>query len=334
MAISSHQLSVVIQGPLHNPEVGAAERAVRSVRKYFPHAQIILSTTDVDSSISFEKVQLVNSNNVDHFNDINGGINNVNKLIITTRNGLAIAKRKYCLKMRTDHIVLSNNLLALLGDDQSSKFFSARIGISNLFLRNPIKIPYLFHLSDTIQFGRTEDLRHLWNIDPLPADFVYLKDGPRFNPFGIFHGYTSFRLLPEQAIFLCFARKNGVNIDLPHISYTTFQLFNKWECILLENFEVYNWDQIGIEPPSRFLTHPYMPSSIFNQDDIYLLRSHSSIFRKYIRYLRLIINKYIFCFFNIRWVFSTFAILLFYFSPKLAIKIRHFYLSLVKAHRL
>src|SRR5690606_15050214 len=114
--------------------------------------------------------------------------------------------------------------------------FGRRIGISNLFLRNPCRIPYLFHLSDTLQFGRTEDLRRLWSIGPLPADFLYLERGPRINPIGTFQGFTSFRLLPEQAIFLRFVQKSGLEVDLGHISHTTFALFRAWEDLLADNF--------------------------------------------------------------------------------------------------
>ncbi|WP_235375709.1 WavE lipopolysaccharide synthesis family protein [Pseudomonas aeruginosa] len=333
MSIDSRQLTVILQGPLSEAGVDIATRAFQSVQQYLPQAQIILSTTDSDARPQIEGAQWVEGSSAPHFDDINGNINNVNKLITTMANGLALAEREYCLKLRTDHVLFSDVLLTLMGTDLPAQLFGACIGVSNLFLRNPTKLPYLFHLTDTLQFGRTEDLRKLWSIGTLPADYVYLKKGPRTNPIGTFQGYTSFRLLPEQAIFLRFAQKNGLALDLAHISHTTFRLFSAWEDLLLDNFDVHDWKNLGVLPPARFLSRPYAPESVMTERDVRRMRAHRSCWSKALRYAQLLLNKYVLCGFRRRWLVSAASLLLFSFAPEKAITARNLYRRLTGAQR-
>lgn len=333
MSIDSRQLTVILQGPMFEAGEDIAARAIQSVQMYMPEAQIILSTTDSNTCPQIKGVQWVGDASASHFDDVNGNVNNVNKLISTMVNGLAIAEREYCLKLRTDHVLCSAALLEHIGSALSGRLFAGRIGVSNLFLRNPTKLTYLFHLSDTLQFGRAEDLRRLWGIGPIPADFVYLEHGPRTNPFGTFQGYTSFRLLPEQAIFLRFAQKNGLAVDLSHISNTSFELFSAWEDLLLDNFEVYDWQRLGVIPPERFLSRPYVPESILTECDVNNMRSHRSPRHRALRYAHLLLNKYVLCWFRQRWLVSVASLLLFSFSPKTAIATRDLYRHLTGARR-
>ncbi|WLH90423.1 WavE lipopolysaccharide synthesis family protein [Pseudomonas sp. FP453] len=333
MSIDASRLTVILQGRLKDGPVDIAARAIESVRQHLPGAQIILSTTDDCTAVSFDGVQCVADASAVHFADASGNINNVNKLISTVANGLALATREYSLKLRTDHVLCSNALLALMGDEQPASLLGARIGVSNLFLRNPIKLCYLFHLSDTLQFGRTDDLRRLWNIGPLPAEFVYLAGGPRINPIGTFQGYTSFRLLPEQAILLRFLQTCGQALDLDHISHTRFDLFCAWEDLLLDNFEVHDWQSLGVTPPQRFLTEPYAPETILTGADLHSLRARRTKRHKAGRYLHLLLNKYLLCWFRRRWLVSVSSLLLFSFSPRMAIAARTAYRRFCEAGR-
>ncbi|QHF47829.1 hypothetical protein PspS35_29990 [Pseudomonas sp. S35] len=333
MSIDAGRLSVILQGPLRDGAVDIAARAIQSVRHYLPGAQIILSTTDDRTDVAYEGVQCVVDASPRHFDDVNGNLNNVNKLIGSVANGMALATREFSLKLRTDHVLCSDALLTLMGEEQPANLLGARIGVSNLFLRNPIKLCYLFHLSDTLQFGRTDDLRRLWSIGPLPAEFVYLAGGPRINPIGTFQGYTSFRLLPEQAILLRFIQTCGVALDLEHISDTRFAAFCAWEDLLLDNFEVHDWQSLGVTPPARFLTDPYAPETILTADDLSTLRARRSGRHRVGRYLHLLLNKYALCWFRRRWLVSASSLLLFSFSPRIAVAARDRYRRLCGAGR-
>ncbi|MBD9501238.1 hypothetical protein IB256_10680 [Pseudomonas sp. PDM17] len=333
MSIDSSQLTVLLQGPLREAGEDIAGRAIESIREHLPRAQIVLSTTDTGPMPTYEDVLVVVDHSAVHLNDVNGNVNNVNKLISSMANGLAVVEREYCLKLRTDHLVLGDRVLSLLGEGQKAQLFGERISVSNLFLRNPIRLSYLFHLTDTLQFGRTQDLRRLWNIGALPPDYVYLRDGPRTNPIGTFQGFTSFRLLPEQAIFLRFAQLSGLQLDLPHISYTSYALFCAWEDLLAENFEVHDWHRLMILPPKRFLSRPYSPESVMTRSELQSLRKRRAPRQRALRYAHLLINKYLLCWFRRRWLVSVASLLLFSLSSEIAMNARELYRRLTGARR-
>ncbi|MBB4868198.1 hypothetical protein HNP46_007118 [Pseudomonas nitritireducens] len=333
MTIDSSQLMVLLQGPLREAGEDIAGRAIESIREHLPRAQIVLSTTDSGPMPAYDDVLVVVDQSAVHLDDVNGNFNNVNKLISSMANGLSLVEREYCLKLRTDHLVLGDRILSLLGGAQKATLFDERVSVSSLFLRNPIRLPYLFHLTDTLQFGRTQDLRKLWNIGVLPPDYVYLKDGPRTNPIGTFQGFTSFRLLPEQATFLRFAQLSGLQLDLPHISYTSYALFCAWEDLLVENFEVYDWHRLMIQPPKRFLSRPYLPESVMTYDELQSLRKRRAPRQRAVRYLRLLNNKYLLCWFRGRWLVSVASLLLFSLSPRIAVRLRELYRRLTGARR-
>ncbi|WP_152226248.1 WavE lipopolysaccharide synthesis family protein [Pseudomonas sp. SCB32] len=337
-ALCSRDISVVIQGPTFNGQVNIAQEAIGSVLKYLPEAEVILSTHDDEPRIDCDEVIVVRAKSSRHFTDVNGNRNNVNKLISSVMCGLERVSREYCIKLRTDHLLTSDAIVerirTLASNDTPAALFTRRIAVSNLFLRNPCKIPYLFHLTDTLQFGRTEDLRKLWDIGPLPDDFIFLPGGPRTNPIGTFQGYTSFRLLPEQAIFLRFAQRNGLNVDLEHISHTSYRLFNAWEDLLVENFELYDWQNLGVAPPKRFLSAPYAPTSLMTELDLQTLRTERTSSERALRYADVLINKYLLCWFHRHWLVSVGSLVLFSLSSRFAMTIRDLYRRVSGAGRL
>jgi hypothetical protein len=320
---------VVIQGPLYAGMENIAQSAVESVRQHLPEAEIIVSLTDSETSCEIDGAKLIYTPPPIVFDDINGNINNVNKLIISVQSGLSVATRKYVIKTRSDHRFESDAVLTLLHEIEQNAgepdLFSVPVGLTNLFLRNPVKTPYLFHLSDTVQFGRTEDLQHIWAIDLVTKGEVTLKNGPRINPLGTFQGYTIFRLVPEQSVCLKFLATKGLNFKLKHSSHTSLVLLLAWEKILTRNFRVYDWSLLGIKPPDRFLTAAYSPNSIMSQADFNLLRAKTDgVGQEYWsrRYARLLINKYLLCWFNRRWLVSSASLLLFTCSPNFARKVK------------
>lgn len=336
MSIDSKQLSIVIQGPLFEGGQCVARKAVESARAAYPNAQIILSTSEaVDFSV--EGLEIVEHASPLPFEDVNGQANNVNKLLASVNAGLARATREFCLKLRTDHVVCNDAIIGILQALESrlssTSYFKRPVGVSNLFLRNPCKVPYLFHLTDTVQFGRTEDLRLFWRGDELSADFVFLERGPRLNPIGTFQGYTAFRLLPEQSLMLRFLAARGVSIDLKHISHSPYRLFRLWERVLVENFKVYNWSDLGVLPPARFFTAPYSPRSILTAKDYSRLERRRAGVYSVVRYTRLLSNKYVVCWLRRRWIVSTASLLVFSFLPRYAHRLRDMYRKVTGARR-
>lgn len=330
--ISSDNISVVIQGPLYrvSKQGDLALHSIASIRKHLPKAEIIISTWENENVKGLNADVIAFSDQPVSFLDANGNENNILKQIVSTRKGIDIANRPYVLKFRANHLLLNANIARVRNypsnlAETRQQLFKQPVTVTNLFIRNPIKIPMLFHLSDLIQFGRQEDLVNLWSSRLPDAKDIFLPANAHSSIFGNFMGYTSLRQVPEQTIMLTWLEKQGYRIDLPNVCYTNYQLCKLWEMLLIENFLVLDWQRSGIQFPSRFHRSFYTNNSNYTEKDLFAIR-HRLAGRFYpLRYLGVLINKYISCWFNFSYLHSVASVLLFALSPKFAKKIRHFY---------
>src|SRR6266851_7799448 len=105
-------LSVVVQGPVvggrRDPEERQlTRRCLASIRSCLPDAQIILSTwrgSDL-AGLPFDVLVENDDPGPIYYPDLPDKSNNVNRQIITTRNGLIAADRRYALKLRSAMLV-------------------------------------------------------------------------------------------------------------------------------------------------------------------------------------------------------------------------------------
>lgn len=135
--ILSEHISVIVQGPIH-PQESLTKRVLESVRTHLPNAELILSTwkgSDV-SGLDCD-VLLLN----DDPGAINGN-NNVNRQIVSTRNGLQKASRQYAVKLRTDTLLTGTGFLEVFDRDterrEDFKVFQHKVVIPTLYTRNPL----------------------------------------------------------------------------------------------------------------------------------------------------------------------------------------------------
>ena len=99
-SIDSTDISVVVQGAIHNK---FTKKSLSSIRKYLPEAEIILSTWEgTDTSNLDYDIILLNKDPGAHVFDCNGRVQNQNRQIVSTKNGIKKASRKYVLKIRSD----------------------------------------------------------------------------------------------------------------------------------------------------------------------------------------------------------------------------------------
>lgn len=118
--ISSKNLSIVVQGPVIGKTSDPASQqftriCVESLRTYFPHSEIVLSTwNEVDSRwIKFDKL-IVNEEPppIERIVTTQKDINyNGNRLICSTANGIKATTRDYVLKVRSDVMFTSGSFL-------------------------------------------------------------------------------------------------------------------------------------------------------------------------------------------------------------------------------
>lgn len=129
--ISSKEIAVIVQGHVRGkPCDPEAERwtdlSLRSVRRYLPEAQIILSTfqeCDV-SGLTFDT--LVRSEDPGYLDlgERNRLVGNTNRQIVSTRAGLKKVDRKYVLKMRYDLVLSGCEFADLL---KAAQLYACRV---------------------------------------------------------------------------------------------------------------------------------------------------------------------------------------------------------------
>lgn len=274
MGIAAPRVSVVIAGPI-NRKCNAKGRSITalaldSIRQHMPGAEIVLSTWDHEDTQGLEYDRLVlqpdpGSFSLEHC-DGSPFENNVNRMIVAVRGGVAAASRELVMRLRTDCMLTSASAVNLFGkwgsQSRFGSFVSARILICNLFTRDPtMHIPrhgYLpHHPSDIFHFGLRDDVALLWAAPLITADEQ--KWRICISP-ATGQPYKWYRLAPEQHIWLHFVRRFQP-IVCDHLSHVhsesvadTFRLFAANLCILSPR-------QLGLRSLKPWFFYKNMPEA-------------------------------------------------------------------------
>lgn len=326
--IPSSAISVVIQGPLNrdkvDPDTGldAMQACIKSVATALPQAEIILSTWQGEKVDNFENCKMIVSEMPPHILDLNGHKNNINRQLCSTIAGIQAASRSYILKMRSD-LCLHNDVFCKLSayeaeENSAHQLFNSPVNVTNIFTRDPTKTPMLFHLSDMVHFGRAEDISDLWSHPLFSETYMKQANGPVKNPVGNFAGYTSMRLVPEQALTLAWLNKHNINVDIAHICDMDFDRFTLWEQVLFMNFRIFSWQQSGITFPDRFTQSKYTQNRIYSLGTLNQMAQSEPR----VRYRKAWLNRYVFFLFHRIWYVSTGSILLFSLNRPIALRVR------------
>ena len=171
--INLSELTVLVQGGVSD----LTSRSLRSVRKYLPGAKIVLSTWNNSNIDGLEYDELVLSDDPGASSVLYNGktyYNNLNRQLVGIKNGLKTVKTKYCLKMRSDSILIGDGILncfQLLDKRQEEfQFFDKRVVIGETFNTlcrslDGVTIPMPFNISDWFYFGLSDDIKKLFDID-------------------------------------------------------------------------------------------------------------------------------------------------------------------------
>lgn len=319
-SIPSEQISVVIQGPLYRNLAPARgiDACIKSVRKHLPKSEIIISTWPGEDLEGVDADILVSPADPGALLDFNGNRHNTNRQVVSTLAGIEASTRAYVLKLRTDHILSGSGIAVIGGYDESvptpERLLRNPITVSTLFIRNPVKTPFLFHISDLIQFGERVDMLDFWDQKLRLQDEVFNKV-PYKNPVGNFVGYSAMRMTPEQCLMLGFMCKKGYNISLKNPGEISPVLVGLSEKLLAENFTVLDWAFCEIDFPERFLK--YSLNSIYKASELAQAGSLSPKARRS-RYRRVWLNKYFFNCASMAWWIALASILLTTISPRMA----------------
>ena len=136
--IDSKDISVIVQGPINKKET---PKCLKSIRKFLPEAEIILSTwqgTDI-SNLDYDILVLCEDPGTTLIEEFTHKktYNNMNRQLVSTKEGLKKATRKYAMKLRSDLIFTSDRFLEYFNK------FEARGNNYNLFKHKILTDVYL-----------------------------------------------------------------------------------------------------------------------------------------------------------------------------------------------
>lgn len=249
--IDSSEISVVIQGPIYGNKHDTEENKFTKiccarVRELLPSAEIIISTWENSDVEELEFDQLL-------LNKDPGGIlmrlhgvermNNTNRMILSTYNGVKVATRKYTIKLRSDMYLENLNFL--------EKFMEYPITEEKSLVKERIislssNCPYrgeklLFGISDWFEFGYTEDVLRLWDV-PLQetSDLIYQDDIADFKDNLVAETYIWVNFVKRERKYLI--KLNPYSSIIPYSK----ESFNLYEESLANYCVLYDGQQLGL----------------------------------------------------------------------------------------
>ncbi len=260
--INFKDISVVVQGAINKK---LTPKCLKSIRKHLPGAEVILSTwEDTDVNGLDYDVLLLNQDPGGFKHDFAiynkpRSMNNFNRQLISARNGVFKASRKYCLKLRSDLVLNNSNFLKYWGkfNKQNEKFkiFKHRVLCSSIYSReyscqSGTGFPTPFHPSDFWFFGLTEDLKNYFSASPLQTP----EEGGnwKFNyPNRLPYTSMLWRFAPEQFFCVSWVKKYYPTLqfdDWSDWNSANIELSNN---ILYNNFIFLDYQQSGIYAPKH-----------------------------------------------------------------------------------
>lgn len=276
--IRTDEISVVVQGPIY-PNL--TKHNLLSIRNFLPNAEIILSTWHGSNvySLNYDKLIL---------NDDPGGFthkcnqlktNNINRLIVSSINGIKVAKNKYVLKIRSDFILKGSSFLKFFDRynlvEPDFVIFKHKILACSYFSRNPRKVNLMFHPSDIAFFGLKDDLFNLFDIALMSKsdEFYFKKDGEWDRKYA-----------PEQYIFITLLQKNNKIVSCNNNLPASESKIMQTERYFTSNFIFLDWKLFNLIPPAKL--------NNFRKLDHFSCITHIEWKRLYYKYVTLTPNKF------------------------------------------
>lgn len=167
-SINFKDITIVVQGPVGKSTLST----LASCHNNLPKATTILSTWEGENTkdLKFDKI-IFNKDPGFSFNEY-CYIDNRNRQIESTKNGVLAVETPYCLKIRSDIDLVSKNFLNFweeepLNREEKFSFLKKKVIFSSIFTRWKTDLETIgcpFHFSDWVHFGLTEDILKMWDI--------------------------------------------------------------------------------------------------------------------------------------------------------------------------
>ncbi|MFQ1933229.1 WavE lipopolysaccharide synthesis family protein [Aeromonas veronii] len=202
--IKNSELSFVVQGSVGDPKI--VNKCLNSIRLHFPGSIIILSTwvsSNLDEIFEYDELVLSDDPGFFWLNKEKNISNNLNRQIVSTRNGLDVVQTKYSVKVRADSFFFNDTLLSVYS---SYVDHDDRILTITSTSRNPRRrYKMAYHICDFVYMSQTVNLRGMFSCALMSESDAYWFDDheiPSHAPSSsILH-----RLSAEQYLWISFLR--------------------------------------------------------------------------------------------------------------------------------
>ena len=249
------RVSIIFQGRVieNNKICDDIIENIAITRKNFPQDEIILSTWNIRRDLRRELKQKINPYDIILLESQDPGpliyqqktarwVTNINRLIVSSREGIRRASHELVVKLRTDsrlngpeirHILQHRQEYACrFPRDPGYALFRHRVINGNVFARNARGyMPYLFHPGDIFLAGNQQDLYDLFDIP--------LADSSVFEVCFCFSIFTLMRYVPEQYIWVKYIEKVSGNMEFPGNRFASETLRERSENYYINNFIPY-----------------------------------------------------------------------------------------------
>ena len=181
MRVSPSEISFVVQGPVVHAANGGTQQVCASIRRFFPGAEIIVSTWEGTDVGGVDADQTVLSPDPGPL--IPGRNLNLNRQLVSSREGVRRATRRLVMKTRSDVLFTSDAVLDYW--DRWNDFapglrlFRERVLVPNTFTFKPTYFNgHAFHPSDWCFLGLREDIEFLFDIPLCPLEQLLVETPP------------------------------------------------------------------------------------------------------------------------------------------------------------
>lgn len=260
--MDSSLITVLFQGNVTSYQGSQIDSFIQNVNRtrfVLPQAEFILSTWDGITLPRFLDIdRIVYSKDPGGLPGIkldDNKANNINRQIVTTANGLTAVKTPYVLKLRTDcfldhagFIEIYEKFVKMINKRQYSPIVAC-----SFFTIDPKVYEHMpFHISDWVQFGRTETIQKYWDVPLMTLeDATYYERNNHRKFSGYFDKKFRTRLAVEQHVATHYASKLGYQVPKFHNDTSSGVMEDHYR-FLAEQLIVLDPWQLGLDFPKYY----------------------------------------------------------------------------------
>lgn len=259
--VSPRDITFVCTGKIIGKGRYATARSLRSVRKYFPEAEIVLSTWEGEDLSGLDGLydRLVLNKKMEpeysaHLESCPWKAPNTYDLQqYSVNRGLKACRTKYAVRWRTDFVLQNGDFLKNYNTfnrlfdmyEADCRIFEQRVLIHKTLTVNPHAPDLAFaqHPADLFHFGLTEDLLRLWDGRPMPEgvyDF-FCRGAGQPNPCRF-----ASRYIIEQYLWVALLEKAGKAAAVPEYYLATSpRLKELTDRFFVSNFLIFDQKMLG-----------------------------------------------------------------------------------------